>query len=734
MIESFILKDIATFDSSGITVNNLKKVNFIYGSNGCGKTTITKFLYKPNEQQFQNCSLLWKSQIPIMTLVYNKDFRERNFGKGVIEGVFTLGEATKEALESISKMQKNLSVIKDNGIKKKEALDKLLTERQEFESEFKETVWVNIYKEYENSFKEAFIGVMKKDYFRSKLLEEYQKNTSTVLTYEGLKEQADTIFGNIPKTISSITKINFERIVEIERNEIWKMKIIGKSDVDLAKVIQKLNINDWVNEGREYLQNDKTCPFCQQQTITQEFKNQLEDYFDESFTNSTKKIKTLADEYNRFSLNLVNYLSHVESVEKLNTHSKLNIDIYSTYIKTLTSQFISNKELLSNKIKEPSRSIDLVSVSEQLENIEKLINDTNALILKHNLIVENYDKEKASLIKNIWRFLCDKYKPIIETYLKKYNGLQKGIDGLQEQHKSLQNEYLNLNKKIKDANKGVTSVQPSVDEINKTLKSFGFSNFEIVPSKNQKNHYEINREDGSKAELTLSEGEITFITFLYFLQLSKGSNSEETINEERILIIDDPISSLDSSVLFVVSTLLKELIKKVKAGEGNIKQLILLTHNVYFHKEVSFIDGRTAEHKETFFWILRKRHNISFIQCYEMKNPINNSYELLWLELKNRSKLSGITIQNTMRRIIENYFKILGKYGDDELIKKFDDHQEQAICRSLICWINDGSHSMPDDLFIEQLDASIEKYFDVFRKIFDRTGHPEHFNMMIGEN
>ncbi len=116
-----------------------------------------------------------------------------------------------------------------------------------------------------------------------------------------------------------------------------------------------------------------------------------------------------------------------------------------------------------------------------------------------------------------------------------------------------------------------------------------------------------------------------------------------------------------------------------------------------------------------------------------MKNPILNSYELLWNELKNRKDLSGITIQNTMRRIIENYFKILGKYGDDDLIKHFDNHQEQEICRSLICWINDGSHSIPDDLFVERNDSTVEKYFEVFRKIFVQMGHPEHYKMMMGE-
>jgi wobble nucleotide-excising tRNase len=82
--------------------------------------------------------------------------------------------------------------------------------------------------------------------------------------------------------------------------------------------------------------------------------------------------------------------------------------------------------------------------------------------------------------------------------------------------------------------------------------------------------YQIQREDRSIAEETLSEGEITFITFLYYLQLAKGGTSEENVTEERVLIIDDPISSLDSNVLFIVSTLIKEILKDVKLDKGNM--------------------------------------------------------------------------------------------------------------------------------------------------------------------
>ncbi|MDP2515604.1 AAA family ATPase [Photobacterium damselae subsp. piscicida] len=151
-------------------------------------------------------------------------------------------------------------------------------------------------------------------------------------------------------------------------------------------------------------------------------------------------------------------------------------------------------------------------------------------------------------------------------------------------------------------------------------------------------------------------------------------------------MIDDPISSLDSNILFIVSTIIKNIINDVKDG-SHIKQLLLFTHNVYFHKEASFQGGRSNGCNKTNYWILRKKNNITNIQAYGQNNPIESSYELLWKEISEPEKLSLTTIQNTMRRILENYFKILGRYSDNDIIEKFTNNEEKQMCKSLLYWI-----------------------------------------------
>jgi len=94
MLESITIKKIATYDEAGIQITDLKKVNFVYGANGCGKTTLSNFLQNPIDGKFANCLAKWKNVTPLKVLVYNKEFREQNFGKGKLNGVFTLGQAT----------------------------------------------------------------------------------------------------------------------------------------------------------------------------------------------------------------------------------------------------------------------------------------------------------------------------------------------------------------------------------------------------------------------------------------------------------------------------------------------------------------------------------------------------------------------------------------------------------------------------------------------------------------
>ena len=277
----------------------------------------------------------------------------------------------------------------------------------------------------------------------------------------------------------------------------------------------------------------------------------------------------------------------------------------------------------------------------------------------------------------------------------------------------------------------VTSVTPTVNEINRLLNGYGFTNFLIREVPENKNHYQIVRENGEPAISTLSEGEKTFITFLYYMQLVKGSHNPDGVTTNRVLVIDDPVSSLDSNILFVVNTLLRDVFTDIHEDRGSVKQVILLTHNVYFHKEIAFIDKHCKWRDCINHWILRKRDNVSSIQAYGKSSPIKSSYELMWTELKSSTLNSCIVTQNIMRRIIENYFQVFGGISPDVILEKFTNAEDKKICRSLLSWVNDGSHSMPEDLYVEMSDDQLSRNKDIFHQIFVMMGQEAHYDMMM---
>lgn len=731
VIESFSLKNVATYDENGVAIKNLNKINFIYGGNGCGKTTISNFLTDTSDTKYTNCNINWKNNSPLQTLVYNKSFRDKNFGSSDIAGVFTLGQASTEEIEKINNKKRDAEKEKEGVSTLRKTLDSAEKSIIEKELTFTEIAW-KTYRKYQGDFKEAFRGFIgSKVSFKNKIIDEYHNNKSTELkTLKDLKERASVLFGDTPIEYELIPEITGFNLKEIEEDIIWTKNIIGKSDVDIANLISFLNNNDWVNQGRKYLNNSSTCPFCQKNTIDEEFRVKLEEYFDESFTDDIVKLKNLSEKYITYKDRIESHIEHVnELLAKTPNVEVENIKLHSF---SLIAAINGNISLFKSKIEKTSLKINTDKTFDFIEELNQAISIENEKITKHNTLVNTLKSSLISLKEDTWFYLINEIKSDILQFVKDKSQFDKTKDSLLPKIEEKEKKEKEITREIRELNKNMTSVKPTVDEINSTLLSFGFINFKIVPSNTFDNHYSIQRPNGELVKDTLSEGEVTFITFLYFYQLAKGALSEELVSENRVLVLDDPISSLDSNILYIVSSLVKKIIYEIKKSPtSNIKQLILLTHNVYFHKEASFQNGRSNGCMHTHFWILKKSNSVTSINYHAQKNPIESSYELLWREIKDKENCSEITIQNTMRRILENYFKILGKFSDEDIISKFSNPEQQQICNSLLYWINDGSHCIPDDLYIQRQGDSIDIYLSVFKDIFKLTGHESHYDMMM---
>lgn len=727
------MRNCATYDEIGIELSECSKVNFIYGPNGSGKSTISNYFQDITEPKYVDCSVEWEFNQPLEVLVYNRHFKESNFS-GDIDGIFTLGKDVIDDMTAIDDLNKRKKALSDEVKRKNTLLQQKKDELDKHTQDFQDTIWNVILKQNEADFQEAFTGfrASKKTFF-NQVIKRYNEGHSSPHTREELLKKATTLFAKKPQKFDQLN-LEYEDLLaelqSVEVNDIWAKHIVGNQDVPIAALISHLGNSDWVQNGMKYLGDDCKCPFCQQDTITDTLKSQLEQFFNREYETYLQTLSIFQTSYEECSQRMIKLLTDILTNDSFFSISKVDIGKIKSLIDAVQANINANKSEIEKKLKEPSRSVTLNRTD--IESILKLISSGNETIQNHNIMVDNYATEKNNLIAEIWTFLLDEQEALISGYLKDCKNFDKAITGISNSIGSFKIEITEIEKKIIEINKDITDVQPTVDEINRLLKAYGFDNFMIVPSPTKKNAYQIQRPDGSLASNTLSEGEETFISFLYFLQLTKGATDISKVSTEKIMIIDDPICSLDSTILYIVSCLVKSLVCEVKKSNSNIKQIFIFTHNVFFHKESSFVDGKTDNSNDVSYWILHKDESVSKIIPYQHNNPIHTSYELLWHELRDTNTSSFITIQNTMRRIIENYFGMLGNRKYDHIKKKFQTIEEQQICESLFYWINDGSHSIPDDLYIDSYSDSIEKYKAVFKEVFDISGHIAHYNMMMG--
>ena len=144
MIKKITIRDVASYDHEGCTFEDLQKVNFIYGGNGTGKTTISRVLGEPlREQAYPHCELEWDGT-PEQVIVYNKDFRENQL-KEYMPGVFTLGQQWVDFDKRMDKRRLQREEIAKRMMAAHEWLVKLDNELKEAEEELQNKVWEKAY-------------------------------------------------------------------------------------------------------------------------------------------------------------------------------------------------------------------------------------------------------------------------------------------------------------------------------------------------------------------------------------------------------------------------------------------------------------------------------------------------------------------------------------------------------------------------------------------------------------
>lgn len=738
MIKTLNIKDVATYDSvKGVSINDLKRVNFFFGYNGSGKSTIGKFLHNLSldsniqNSAFNQCSQEGYNENHHQIITFNEDFVEVNFvTNSELKGIFSLnGENAgveqkirdkeneiKECTSKINEIETNESALYED------LLEHCWTQRQIFEN-----------------FKKIRLGHSGS---KSNHLKEVKGLLRTRLgitpSIENLANRYQNLYEKELKKIS--TQIDAKvrcklRKLEKKISILLQKVIVGNEDVNISMLIQRLNSRKWIREGLVYVKDlGNTCPFCQKETINAELREQFSKFFDETYKKKITELKILKKAYHKHTKD---FISNVDKIKnEFNPENKV-----SNLLFDLNEFFKENADVITQKIEHSNEKKSIKVLDSKKDELSEIVN----AIDEHNQLFSNLDANKKILLDDIWKYIAQNCQEKIESF----DNSKRRHDKLLEGYK---NEIKSAKENIEELRNQTTDTKEAVDDINRMLKNTGFEGFEIAEEDKVNNisRYYLKRsqaQDSKSVFKTLSEGEKNFISFLYFYQLCLGTNDlQNSITKEKIIVIDDPVSSLDSQALFFISELIRDLIQRKGNGghdkktffNQNISQVFILTHNFYFYKEVSL--DKKFICTDYFHFIVKKTSNTTSIRGTG-KRVVKDDYSLLWLTLKeikenlHNGNTSNITISNTMRRIIESYvnFTGLGTEVWSALLKEDKSSPTYHTKRAFISQINDGSHGITDFDGIHYQKITNEQpqvLFEVFHSIFKSIGE-EHYEMMM---
>lgn len=384
------------------------------------------------------------------------------------------------------------------------------------------------------------------------------------------------------------------------------VQLRGKTEALLRKtvvstVVQSLaedpTVASWVGQGLDLHRGDHAtanCRFCDQQLPANRLA-QLEAHFNDEFDHQVRAIDALLAEI-EFASKFNDSISppaHEALYETLQPAYQAALRSLRTQASSLTGALTALKSALERKREQPFKSIELDSLLKQVVNSgtsglgtfilgvlavtaesapfvassegARALSALNDLIKAHNDTTAEHDAEVKSARDRLAR---DGMVGALDQWLEKCAALERATVA----HDNARDAAADLDVQIRELEREVRQHVLPAEELTRDVASYlGREELQFVP---ERNGYTVMR--GGYPATNLSDGERTAVAFLYFLKSLEGTDFNLA---DGIVVIDDPVSSLDANSIFSAFGFLKS--RTLKA-----KQLFILTHNFSFFRQV----------------------------------------------------------------------------------------------------------------------------------------------------
>jgi wobble nucleotide-excising tRNase len=432
------------------------------------------------------------------------------------------------------------------------------------------------------------------------------------------------------------------------------------------------NSEEWIRDGVDFtIDKHRDCPFCGKPLDGSKLFEIYKDYFNKAYSDLKKEIEDTKQSFSStFSSDtLIKLQTSIEQNRNLTEFWSQYIsnefpDLDFNNIKSIWDQLVqqTNQSFLK-KNNSPLEKFEFSNVEKEIilkyENLVIQINKQNEIISKVNTAIQqkkNQIEEQSLDNEQI------KLNQLINNQLRYEDGIKNLCDQYLTSTKDKKDKTAEKDQKRKQLDQLTKEeIEKYQHELNTVLEKFGVD-FRIIETKTsfqggrpsasyclsindeciQLGSQETTDRPGFKT--TLSDGEKNTLAFAFFItQLY-----QDTYLNEKVIVIDDPITSLDNNRRECTKQEIEKIIMQAK-------QVIVLSHDPFF------LHGIAKENRISKNLVIRRKSRESSIEEWNIYDEVQSDYirdynKLVKYEKESIGERSDVA--KCIRTVMESYLRV----------------------------------------------------------------------------
>jgi wobble nucleotide-excising tRNase len=675
--------------------------NILFGYNGKGKSSIAigiknEFLKNPIKNQ-ENFRVFDRDYISTSLLLENTDGKikgiEASFGKGVVDIENKVKELEKLIISKTEIDKLDLNIVR---LKKEIRTDiDTIHNRRKGKS--------NIQKKSKDETVERVIELYKKDFKEAKKIESDDNKLIEVNGDNSIEKQISQNENLRPLSFSDISTTLKEEV-----NIIFKEKFGEDISIPEYEIVQ------WIESGIKIHKDGDNCKFCNNKLDYSNIKSKITHYKENKRHKATIKLKQFREQLQEF----------LESIYTIQKETKT----YSTNIGNEVEQYfttITEKENdIQSLINSCQSKIDKIEIQENfdLELLTAILQKIEDSIVNINTIKNEQLSELRKKLNNLTTLV----KGAIGLEISKSTNIKdklKDVEIKVREIKDKRENNIKIQKQIQDLKQQKSLTKDFADFVSQILSDINISLKVTLDSDNRNYIIKSTNENATLIIKDISEGEKNLLALLFFYFELFVDNKQQQIKPAiELIIVDDPISSMDDSNKFYILELMKNLLELTN------QQIFVMTHSWEDYCNLSY--GKDNNQSYATFE-LRKNNGLSeLVKLSSKEKPYNYLFKEIYAfsrksdeDLKTECQIYHYP--NVMRRIFEEWYGF--KIGKDmnftsNLQKRIESHfkitsnNEKTKLGLLIKVCNILSHSINGSMNPQEIHQSSKYLMNLISK------------------